>query len=87
LYQVAPEPETTAGFARLVPRPRDREAYLDRFVRETVDILRQWTNPDGTGLEDHLRRQVRHVNANATWKARAAEWLDWLVTERISRPS
>jgi glycosyltransferase involved in cell wall biosynthesis len=71
-------PETTAGFARLVPVDGERDAYLDRFVEEAVQALTA-TGPDAEG---HLRRQVAHVHQQHTWSGLADEWVGWLVRRR-----
>ena len=74
-------PETTAGFARLVPVDLDPAAYLDRFVEEVVQAL---TEPDGAEVEAKLRRQVEHVNAQHAWPTLAEEWAQWLARLRAA---
>ena len=85
-------PETTAGFARLVPLPnprpaslrvalatkREREAYGVQFVRETVEALRECQAGDRE-TEDLLRWQVTHFNRTYTWAQRARAWQEWLA--------
>jgi glycosyltransferase involved in cell wall biosynthesis len=71
-------PETTAGFARLIPLEDDWEVYKDRFVEETVQLLRQCTATDTTEVETHLRQQVEYVNCEYTWSVRAQQWVQWL---------
>ncbi|MEQ1858854.1 MAG: glycosyltransferase family 4 protein [Chthoniobacteraceae bacterium] len=66
-------PETTAGFAHLVPFEQSRESYLREFVERTVVALRGESD-----AVDLLRRQVRHIRENSTWELRAREWSDWL---------
>jgi glycosyltransferase involved in cell wall biosynthesis len=73
-------PETTAGFARLVPVDGEREAYLDRFAAETVQAL----TPTGLDAEEHLRRQVAHVHQQHTWSGLADTWVGWLRQLRAS---
>jgi glycosyltransferase involved in cell wall biosynthesis len=68
-------PETTAGFARLVPIDGDRGTYLDRFVAETVQALLRLTGPDAAEVEEHLRRQVAHVNEHHRWSGLAKQWV------------
>jgi glycosyltransferase involved in cell wall biosynthesis len=71
-------PETTSGFARLVPVSDDWLAYCDRFVDEAVKALEQFDkNPDE--INDLLTRQVAYVNAECTWPRRADEWEQWLA--------
>jgi glycosyltransferase involved in cell wall biosynthesis len=64
-------PETTAGFARLVPYHDevDIRAYANGFVDAAVAVLEGWEEPRS---EAHLRAQV------STWPARAREWAAWL---------
>ena len=66
-------PETTAGFAMLIPIEGSPEEYLERFVEETVAALGSLAD-----AEDHLRRQVDHVNRRCTWAAWADAWVQWL---------
>ncbi|MBD2125285.1 glycosyltransferase family 4 protein [Microcoleus sp. ZQ-A2] len=71
-------PETTAGFARLIPLEDDWEFYKDCFVEETVQLLRQCTATDTTDIETHLRQQVEYVNCEYSWFVRAQQWVQWL---------
>jgi glycosyltransferase involved in cell wall biosynthesis len=66
-------PETTAGFATLIPDGVGREEYVERFVAETVAALGGLES-----AEDQLRRQVEHVNRRCTWARLAGEWVRWL---------
>ena len=57
-------PETTAGFARLVPNiGRASRAFVRQFIDQTVEVLRDCVNPGGES-EDLLRRQVAYMNSN-----------------------
>jgi glycosyltransferase involved in cell wall biosynthesis len=71
-------PETTAGFARLIPLEGDRETYLHHFVEATVQVLRQGAGPEAVEVESHLRRQVTYVNQTSTWSTLAEQWVQWL---------
>jgi glycosyltransferase involved in cell wall biosynthesis len=72
-------PETTAGFARLIPIQGVSVArYKDDFVEATVELLRYLNSENENALEDYLQRQVDYVNRNVTWAVRAKEWSDWL---------
>jgi glycosyltransferase involved in cell wall biosynthesis len=73
-------PETTAGFARLIPVEGDWEAYKDRFVEETVKVLTACTTTDSTAAETHLRRQVKYVNREYNWSIQAQQWVEWLTS-------
>jgi glycosyltransferase involved in cell wall biosynthesis len=66
-------PETTAGFARLVPLLGDPKLYVDRFVEQTVAALR-----DLNSQEERLRQQVAKVNRDSTWAIVARRWIEWL---------
>jgi glycosyltransferase involved in cell wall biosynthesis len=70
-------PETTAGFARLIPPGQHVDDYLRQFVHHAVELLRDSAKPDSTS-ESHLRRQVDFVNTQYTWEKRAGEWVRWL---------
>lgn len=83
-------PETTAGFAQLIPTRQERVAYLQQFVERTVTALREiQTDPDA--VEELLRQQVRYIRGHATWEARAREWTNWLRqlcgTSNIQHPT
>ena len=67
-------PETTAGYARLVAPGADRGAYLERFVAETLAVLKSLAQQ-----EDSLRRQVMHVVGESTWDRWAERWAAWLA--------
>lgn len=71
-------PETTAGFARLIPIESHWEAYKERFVEETVWVLRQCMVTDTTNAEAHLRWQVEYINRECNWSVRARHWVQWL---------
>ncbi len=83
-------PETTAGFARLVPFGSNGSLDLPRFVSETVAALREVQSGD-PAVEASLRQQVEHIRENATWAVRAGLWMDWLGdvcgTSNIQRPT
>jgi tetratricopeptide (TPR) repeat protein/glycosyltransferase involved in cell wall biosynthesis len=76
-------PETTAGFAWLIPVGGTRETYLDGFVRETVQVLRRLTVPEARDAEDHLRRQVDHVFQTGAWPVLARQWAEWFSQLRV----
>src|SRR5262249_51618476 len=75
-------PETAAGFARLIPPGIGRDKYLNRFVKETVQVLHKLAGPQNAEAEDYLGRQVNHVNAGSQWALRAWEWDQWLSQAR-----
>lgn len=70
-------PETTAGFARLVPFGPNQAFDMPQFIGETVTALREVQSGD-PAVEASLRRQVEHIQENATWAVRAGLWVDWL---------
>ncbi len=70
-------PETTAGFAKLVSVGTNWDVYKYRFIQNTIDALKELNSSNGY-LERHLRRQVDYVNQSATWRLRAAQWVDML---------
>jgi glycosyltransferase involved in cell wall biosynthesis len=72
-------PETTAGFARLIPLRPTLQEYLRDFIAQTIEALHeQSTHPEAT--ESLLRRQVDFITDTATWDRRATEW-----TTRLQR--
>jgi glycosyltransferase involved in cell wall biosynthesis len=79
-------PETAAGFARLIPTRVGRDKYLNRFVKETVQVLHKLAGPQNAEAEDSLRQQVVHVNASSQWALRAWEWDKWLGELRLVGP-
>jgi glycosyltransferase involved in cell wall biosynthesis len=68
-------PETSAGFARLIPMNGDRAGYLDHFVDETARVLQEVTAADPADAERCLRRQVEQINQHSTWPVQAQLWL------------
>jgi glycosyltransferase involved in cell wall biosynthesis len=76
-------PETSAGFAQLIPLSegeRTREqliSYARQFIDETVQVL--WDADDPADqYESLLRRQVDYANAELVWPVRTRQWLEWL---------
>jgi glycosyltransferase involved in cell wall biosynthesis len=74
-------PETTAGFARLIPVTGDWEAYLEQFAAEVIAVL---TMSPGAA-EPHLREQAAYATSTYTWVTRAQEWVNWL-SELLEQP-
>jgi glycosyltransferase involved in cell wall biosynthesis len=71
-------PETTAGFARLVPLKAARESFaVTTFVDATVAELDALDRGDPATL-DRLARQIEHMKRTGRWAQRATEWSAWL---------
>ncbi|WP_188263197.1 tetratricopeptide repeat protein [Azospirillum tabaci] len=70
-------PETTAGFARLIPVPPDPADHAVRFAETASAALVQW-HDDRATIGPRLREQVDHVTTAMTWAGRAGDWLAWL---------
>ncbi|MBK4720926.1 tetratricopeptide repeat protein [Azospirillum sp. YIM DDC1] len=70
-------PETTAGFARLIPVPEDPAEHAVRFADAAGAALVQWRD-DRAAAGRRLREQVDHVTAGMNWAGRAGDWLAWL---------
>ena len=72
-------PETTAGFARLIPMNGNLAEYQQRFIDAVVDVAEcHLTRPRESEL--HLQQQVSYVNQAYRWSERAKEWIAWLET-------
>jgi glycosyltransferase involved in cell wall biosynthesis len=74
-------PETTAGFANLIPTqgPGVWELYGERFLRAVTHALAELADPaQWERVEGELRRQVDFVHDQYTWNRRAQQWCDWL---------
>ena len=71
-------PETTAGFARLIPVPPDPAEHAVRFAEAASAALVQWRD-DRAATGRRLREQVDHVTAGMSWAERAGDWLAWLA--------
>jgi glycosyltransferase involved in cell wall biosynthesis len=71
-------PDTTAGFAELLPVDRTIEQYKPAFIERTVAALNQIVARD-PAVEQLLRKQVTFVNDTGTWARRAKRWEAWLV--------
>ncbi|MGE5656064.1 MAG: tetratricopeptide repeat protein [Actinomycetota bacterium] len=87
-------PETTAGFARLIPvsdvktfasvtnwhcaSRLDWQRYTEKFLAETIQVLKSCIATDTAEAEIQLRQQVDRVNRACTWSVRARQWVEWL---------
>jgi glycosyltransferase involved in cell wall biosynthesis len=70
-------PETTAGFARLIPTKDGVQDYMRRFIEQTIGAIHECAqHPRETEMA--LQRQVAYMNEQFTWKRRAEEWVQWL---------
>jgi glycosyltransferase involved in cell wall biosynthesis len=71
-------PETTRGFAALLP-PLNGAATVQEFTRCFLDrlkeVLHTWAN-DPAAFAAARYEQVEAVNAEGTWRCRAAAWED-----------
>jgi len=79
-------PETTAGFARLIPIENDWETYKNRFVEETVQVLTECNTTEPRDAETHLMQQLKYVNSEYTWSVRAEHWVEWLSSLKVKTP-
>jgi len=77
-------PETTEGFAKLIPVSDDWSKYQEDFLNEVLSLL-QPSKPfagSGTGVINwQIPWQVNYINKYYNWQRRALEWANWL--ERI----
>ncbi|PIQ24448.1 hypothetical protein COW36_24670 [bacterium (Candidatus Blackallbacteria) CG17_big_fil_post_rev_8_21_14_2_50_48_46] len=70
--QMGALPETTNGFAKLVP-PEPRENYARRYLSALTDALMLWLKEPEEVL-NRLSRQVLYANTAYTWQVRIWEW-------------
>jgi predicted O-linked N-acetylglucosamine transferase (SPINDLY family)/glycosyltransferase involved in cell wall biosynthesis len=70
-------PETTGGFARLIPVGRDRAAYVQAFTAAVIEALHDAAAASAS-LEARLRAQVDAIQRDTVWSVRAGEWVRWL---------
>ncbi|TWA58829.1 tetratricopeptide repeat protein [Azospirillum brasilense] len=77
-------PETTAGFARLIPVPEDPAEHAVRFAEAARTTLLQWRD-EGATTGRRLREQVDHVTTGMSWAGRAGDWLAWFDELRGDR--
>ncbi|AFY61567.1 glycosyltransferase [Synechococcus sp. PCC 6312] len=72
-------PETTAGFATLIPISDDWQIYKQQFTQALVTILK---NIQDTNYQDELyqklNQQIKYIKLNHNWTIRAKEWESWL---------
>jgi glycosyltransferase involved in cell wall biosynthesis len=87
-------PETTAGFAPLIPLSQsntsnsiapfssisERESYAQEFLVAILEVLEVLTGANPQETEQFLRKQVDYFNKYCTWRVRALEWEEWLKT-------
>jgi glycosyltransferase involved in cell wall biosynthesis len=81
--QMGALPETTAGFARLVP-PEPHENYARRYLSALTDALMLWLK-DPQAVVDRLSNQVMHTSRRNTWPVRIWEW-ESLLFQRCRNP-
>jgi len=65
-------PETTAGYAKLIPVGEELSLYPQRFVEAVLETLNDFQNKPRE-FESFLRAQVNYVNTHCTWTNRAEE--------------
>lgn len=71
-------PETAAGWGHVLPVPADRDAFIDSFAGQVIDLLHDAKRvPERAAAR--MRQQVARLNATTTWPVRAGEWSDWLA--------
>lgn len=75
-------PETTAGFATLVPFNQDLEIYQQNFVTATIDYINYLQSANTNDIEEKLNKQVTYCQQHYLWKERAQEWLEKLYEIR-----
>jgi glycosyltransferase involved in cell wall biosynthesis len=75
-------PETTAGFATLVPFNQDLEVYQQNFVTATIDHINYLQLANTNDIEKKLNKQIAYCQQNYLWKERAQEWLKKLYEIR-----
>lgn len=67
-------PETTAGFATLLPRYKNPLTTNRQFTNTTVDIINQFLTRDNQNLENHLHKQITFCHLCNLWSQRALQW-------------
>lgn len=70
--QMGALPETTAGFARLVP-PEPHTSYAQRYLSALTNALLLWLK-EPVEVLNRLSQQVLYVNTRYTWQTRVWEW-------------
>ena len=74
-------PETTAGFARLVPFLGNWQVYKEQFAEAVIETLEKISS---SNVEPLLRQMVDFADRHYSWPGRAREWIEWL--EAMERP-
>lgn len=67
-------PESTAGFATMVPYGEGGDSFEKAFKAALITKLKQWRDGDGTDLSASLRLQRQAFTASYRWENRALEW-------------
>lgn len=75
-------PESTAGFATMVPYGEGGDVFEKAFTDALVAKIRQWRDGDGTDLRASLRHQRQAITANYRWENRALEWKSLIALYR-----
>jgi glycosyltransferase involved in cell wall biosynthesis len=69
-------PETTAGFAKLIPLGPSPEWYVEQFANAVIATLAEdRANPEAAATR--LRQQAGFAHVNYNWARRAVEWDEW----------
>ncbi|CAO3363173.1 glycosyltransferase family 4 protein [Azospirillum melinis] len=75
-------PESTAGFATMVPYAEGGENFEKAFTDALVAKIGQWSGGDGADLQASLRHQRQAIVANYRWENRALEWKSLIALYR-----
>lgn len=82
-------PESTAGFATIVPYGKGDQGggdgFENAFTAALIAKVKQWRDGDGADLRASLRHQREAITANYRWENRALEWKSLIALYRTGR--
>ena len=70
-------PETSGGYAVLIPNHKDSNDYIEAFSEKTISELRR-IKEHPESVEQQLRSQLDWLHAHHTWAHNAKGWESWL---------
>jgi len=76
-------PEVTDNFATLIDYNKHNENnYIEEFSNEIIRVINLYDNKD-SGLENHLQKQIQHVQKNYDWNNRVDDFCNIISKNNI----
>ena len=75
-------PETTFGYANLVPNKGELVEFSKSFFEEIIKILLKLQSSRSSEIDKQLKQQVNFINSHMTWKVIGTKWINLLMSLR-----